>query len=283
MNCFGPDEIIDITIKKGTEKSQMPRKKIEVLAFLGGAFIALGYLAYVRVSGNLPSEWGSLPHFLGASVFPIGLILILLGGGELITGNMMAVAAAWFSNKITFLNLLKNWGIVTFFNFLGAIFVAYMFGHIVGLTEGEFLEKTVMTAQAKVDSSFIEAFISGIGCNWLVGISVWLCFGAKDFAGKILAIWFPIMTFVLIGFQHVVANFFIVPAAIFAGKLTWLAFLQNIIPVWLGNAVGGAVFVSGLYVLAYKKFEERDEEVTKHKRETIFNQASPKKGEKIHS
>ncbi|WP_042354885.1 formate/nitrite transporter family protein [Bacillus rubiinfantis] len=251
MNGLSPDEIFEVAVKKGTEKSKMSSLKVMILSFLGGAFIALGYLAYIRVSGNMPKEWGSFSHFLGATVFPIGLILILLGGGELITGNMMAVGIAWCAKKVSFLKVLKNWGIVSIFNFIGAVFVAYFFGHLIGLTEGIFLEKTISTAQAKIDATFVQAFISGIGCNWLVGMSVWLCYGAKDAAGKILAIWFPIMIFVLIGFQHVVANFFIVPAAIFVGQASWMEFLINIIPVWLGNAVGGAVFVGGFYALAY--------------------------------
>jgi len=271
MSYYNPNEIVDIAIVKGIEKTKMSKKKISILSFIGGAFIALGYLAYIRVSGNLPAEWGGLPHLIGASVFPIGLILILLGGGELITGNMMAVGAAWFSRKISIRDLLKNWFLVSFYNCVGAIFVAYVFGHVIGLTEGIFLEKTVLTANAKVDASFLAAFISGIGCNWLVGMGVWLCYGAKDYAGKILAIWFPIMIFVLIGFQHVVANFFIIPAAIFVGELSWIDFLFNIIPVWLGNAVGGALFVGGLYVMAYQEKAEK-QQIIKAKEEKLFTQ-----------
>lgn len=262
---------MDVAIAKGIEKTKMSTKKISILSFIGGAFIALGYLAYIRVSGNLPAEWGGLPHLLGASVFPIGLILILLGGGELITGNMMAVGAAWFSRKIPISDLLKNWFLVSFYNCVGAIFVAYVFGHVIGLTEGVFLEKTLSTANAKIDASFLAAFISGIGCNWLVGMGVWLCYGAKDYAGKILAIWFPIMIFVLIGFQHVVANFFIIPAAIFIGELSWIDFLINIIPVWLGNAVGGALFVGGFYVMAYQEKAEKQQHI-KAKEEKLFTQ-----------
>jgi len=253
MSYYNPNEIADISIKKGVEKAGASYASMAVLGFLGGAFISLGYLAYIRVTGTMPHEWGSLVTLVGAAVFPVGLILVLIGGGELLTGNMMAVAMAYFAKKIKFSQLLRNWLLIAWFNFLGALFVAYFFGHFVGLTEGDFLEKTVHTAEVKVNDPFWVAFVSGIGCNWLVGIAVWLCYGAKDIAGKILAIWFPVMTFVLIGFQHVVANMFIIPAAIFAGHLSWSDFLPNIVPVFLGNAVGGAVFVSLLYYLAYKK------------------------------
>lgn len=259
MSSYSPNEIMNIAVDKGIEKANMSLLKMALLGFLGGAYISLGYLAYIRVSAGLPVEWGTLPHFIGASVFPIGLILILLAGGELITGNMMAVAASWFAKKVSFKSLLKNWGLITLFNLIGALFVAYFFGHVIGLTEGAYLEKTVATAQGKVDAAFFEAFISAIGCNWLVGLGVWLSFGTKDFAGKIFAIWFPIMIFVLIGFQHVVANFFIIPAAIFAGELSWLAFLQNAVPVWLGNALGGAILVGAIYVYAFKPQKQAED------------------------
>jgi len=255
MNYYNPKEIADVAIQKGTEKANASNVAVAVLGFLGGAFIALGYLAYIRVTGTMPHEWGSLVTLIGAAVFPVGLVLILLGGGELLTGNMMAVSIAFFAKKIKFSKLLRNWLLITLFNFLGALFVAYFFGHYVGLTEGDFLEKTIHTAEVKVNDPFWVAFVSGIGCNWLVGMAVWLCYGAKDFFGKILAIWFPVMTFVLIGFQHVVANMFIIPAAIFTGELSWASFLPNIIPVFLGNMVGGAIFVSLFYYLTYKKNE----------------------------
>jgi len=115
-------------------------------------------------------------------------------------------------------------------NFIGAIFVAYLFGHVLGLTEtGPFLTKTVAIAEAKIDETFIQSVISAVGCNWLVCLGVWLAYGSDDIGGKILAIWFPIMGFVAIGFQHVVANMFVIPAAIFAGHFSWGEFIFNFI------------------------------------------------------
>ena len=104
----------------------------------GGAFISLGYLLDIHVIGTMPKYWGSFSSFLGAAVFPIGLILVILAGGELVTGNMMTVSMAWFQKKITLFYFIRNLVIVTFSNFIGAVFVAYFFGHIVGLTEGAF-------------------------------------------------------------------------------------------------------------------------------------------------
>ncbi|MGO2265615.1 formate/nitrite transporter family protein [Vagococcus salmoninarum] len=250
---YSPEEILETSILMGTKKVHKSLQAKLVLGFIGGAMISLGYLAYVRVISSVAAEWGSFATFIGATVFPVGLIVILLGGGELITGNMMAVASAWFGKKITGKELIINWLTITAANFVGALFVAYFFGHIVGLTgTGVYLEETITIAQAKIAATPLQAFISGIGCNWFVGIALWLCYGAKDGAGKILAIWFPVMTFVAIGFQHSVANMFIIPAAIFEGQATWLQFIQNVIPVYFGNIVGGAVMVSGLYFLGLK-------------------------------
>lgn len=255
MAFLKPDEIAQLTAETGTKKANLPIQSVLPLGFLGGAFISIGYLLDIRVTASLPKDWGTFGSFLGASVFPLGLILIILAGGELLTGNMMAVSMAFFSRKISFSRLLVNWMWITVTNFIGALFVAYVFGHLAGLTsEGPFLAKTVAFAQGKVSEGFWQSFFSAIGCNWLVGLAVWLAYGASDMGGKILAIWFPIMGFVAIGFQHVVANMFVIPAAIFAGQLNWEQYWLNFIPVFLGNAVGGSIFVSLLYITAYRPY-----------------------------
>ncbi|WP_318505978.1 formate/nitrite transporter family protein [Bacillus sp. T3] len=254
MAFFKPEQIANITVENGKKKTQYSLLKSIILGFQAGAFISLGYLLFIRVTAPLTGEIAGISSILGAALFPIGLILTLIAGGELLTGNMMAVPLAWLARKITVKQLLVNWTIITVSNFIGALFVAYVFGHIVGLTETDmFLEKTVSIAEHKLEASFIQAFFSGIGCNWLVAAAVWLSYGSEDMTGKILGIWFPTMTFVAIGFQHVVANMFVIPAAIFAGHFTWLEYLHNFVPVFLGNAVGGSVFVAVAYYHAYKK------------------------------
>lgn len=249
-----PKEIAEYTVKSGYNKANLPIHSMIALGFVAGAFISLGFLLDIRVIASMPKEWGSFANFIGAAVFPVGLILVMIGGGELLTGNMMAVPISRFAGKISTIYCLRNMIVITLSNFVGAIFVAYFFGHVVGLTEtGAFLAKTVDIAEHKVHDTFIQAFISGIGCNWLVALAVWLSYGAKDITGKILAVWFPTMAFVAIGFQHVVANMFVIPAAIFAGHLSWAQYFQNFVPVWLGNLVGGAIFVGGIYYMAYLK------------------------------
>lgn len=256
MGYSKPEKIMEITIENGVKKSNYPLLQTLILGFEAGAFIALGYLLFIRVTATLTGNVEGLSSLIGASVFPIGLVLTLLAGGELLTGNMMAVPIAKMANKISTRQVIYNWFLVTVSNFVGAIFVAYFFGHLVGLTEtGPFLERTISIADHKLEATFLQAFISGIGCNWLVAAAVWLSYGANDMVGKITGIWFPTMAFVAIGFQHVVANMFVIPAAIFAGHFTWLAYVENFIPVFLGNAVGGSVFIAMAYWHAYKKNE----------------------------
>lgn len=148
---------------------------------------------------------------------------------------MMLMPIAWFARQISACSVLRNWFWVTIANFIGSIAVAWFFGHMLGLTEGDFLKKTVAVASAKVNADFLHAFISGVGCNWLVCLATWLAFASKDVVGKIFAMWFPVMAFVAIGFQHVVANMFIVPAAIFAGYLSWGEYLPNFVAVFLAT------------------------------------------------
>ncbi|MDN4618892.1 formate/nitrite transporter family protein [Paenibacillus sp. PsM32] len=253
MSFYTPQEIMNITAENGLKKSKLPFWTVLILGFLGGAFISLGFLADIRVIGTAPKELGSITGFFGAAVFPVGLMLTILAGAELLTGNMMVMAMSWFAKKITLSQVVVNWVLVLLSNFIGAIAVAYFFGHVVGLTEGDFLAKTLAIAHAKVGEGFGEAFVSAIGCNWLVCLAVWLAYGSKDSVGKFVGIWFPIMAFVAIGFQHVIANMFVIPAAIFAGSdITWTQYVENFVPVFLGNLVGGAIFVALAYFGAYR-------------------------------
>ncbi|KTD83924.1 formate/nitrite transporter family protein [Paenibacillus etheri] len=247
-----PQQIAAVTVENGIKKAHNPLSTVLILGFLGGAFIALGFLLDIRVIAGAPHEWGSIANFIGAAVFPVGLILVLLAGGELLTGNMMAVPLAFMAKKISFWEVVKNLVLITLSNLAGALFVAYFFGHVVGLTsDGVYLEKLVEMAGHKLEAGFLPAFVSGIGCNWLVALAVWLSYGADNFSGKILGIWFPTMAFVAIGFQHVVANMFLIPAAIFEGYFSWGEYFNNFVPVWLGNLTGGAIFVAAAYWMAY--------------------------------
>jgi formate transporter len=263
MSYYTPNEMANIAVKTGVKKATTPLLNVLFLGFLGGAFISLGYLFYIRVVAGLPHEWGTLSSLIGAAVFPLGLILVVVAGGELLTSTMMATSIAAFAKKITFKQLAVNWILVTISNFIGALFVAYFFGHLLGFTETDiFLEKTIAIATAKLNDPFWMAFISGIGCNWLVSLGVWISYSAEDTAGKIIGLLFPITAFVAIGFQHVVANMFVIPAAIFAGAFTWGDYFANFVPVFLGNGFGGVVLVAGMYYAAYLRTNTNKSKVT---------------------
>lgn len=247
-----PEQILASTIHIGEHKIEKTFLAKAILGFIGGAMISLGYLLYVRVAASSLAVFGPFSSILGACAFPIGLIIILMAGGELITGNMMAVSAAFFARKIKATDLLKNWLVITIFNIIGAIFVAFVFGHFLGLTgTGIFKEEVIEVAHAKIGVTPLQAIVSGIGCNWFVGLALWLCYGASNATGKLLGTWFPVMTFVALGFQHSVANAFVIPAAIFEGGASWMDFVTNFSLVYAGNVIGGAIFVSLFYYKAY--------------------------------
>ncbi|OON39071.1 formate/nitrite transporter [Izhakiella australiensis] len=252
MSLHSPKEIAAVAIQTGIAKHNVSVSYLLILGFMAGAFIATGFLLDLHVINQLPADWGSFAGLLGASVFPLGIIMTVLAGAELLTGNMMTLPIAWFARQISGFSVLRNWFWVTIANFVGSIAVAWFFGHVLGMTEGDYLKKTLSIANAKVNADFLHAFISAIGCNWLVCLAVWLSFASKDMVGKIFAMWFPVMAFVAIGFQHVVANMFIIPAAIFAGALSWSDFLTNFVAVFLGNAVGGAIFVGLAWYMAFR-------------------------------
>jgi Formate/nitrite family of transporters len=251
---YTADEVKDILIEAGVKKVTKTLEQKIILGFLGGAMVALGYLAYVRIVATTMDQYGGLSSFLGACVFPIGLIFILLIGGELITSNMTVVALAYFAKKVTLKELINNWVFISIMNTFGAIFVAYVFGHLAGFTShGAYAHETFLITQAKLAATPLQAFLSGIGCNWFVGLAVWLCFSAKDLTGKIIGIWFPVMVFVAVGFQHSIANLFVIPAAIFENHATWRQLAINVIPVYIGNVFGGVVCVALLYYRNFRK------------------------------
>ncbi len=251
---FSSTEVLDKLIATGYQKVHQKLLRKTILSFLGGALIALGYLGYLRVVAPAKESFGVAGGLLGALIFPVGLMALILGGGELATGNMMVLPLSLFKKKITLGELIYDFLFVIIGNVLGGIFVAYLFSHYLGLgNQGIYLTELGAIASGKIDPTFMEKFVSGIGCNWFVGLAVWLATSAKDVNGKIWAIFFPIAAFVAIGFQHSVANSFMIPAAIFEGFATWGDFFANLVPVYLGNVVGALVFVAGAYYLSYSE------------------------------
>jgi formate/nitrite transporter len=176
-----------------------------------------------------------------------------------LTGNMALVPLAAYRQKVSLKQLVENFGWVFLGNLLGALFVAYFLADQTGVITAELPKarlEEIATAKGVTETEW-QIFLRALGCNWLVCLAVWMALAADDVAGKILAIFFPIMAFVAMGFDHVVANMFFLPAAIFAGlDITWWDAVHNWIFAFLGNLVGAAVFVAGAYWFLYVKDDE---------------------------
>lgn len=225
-----------------------------LLAIFAGIFIGLGahgfILATAASGSGISATAGKL---IGASVFPVGLIMVILCGAELFTGNNL-LTLALMDKKITGKHLAVNWAVVFIGNLAGSVILAYLLSKS-GLYTADVLAKATAIAQSKASLPFGEAVIRGIFCNMLVVLACWLQAGAKDMIGKIWGIWFPIMLFVFCGFEHSVANMTYIPLGIFLGAdVSWgQLFTGNLLPVTLGNIIGGAVIVPVVYYLAYLK------------------------------
>ena len=201
--------------------------------------------------------WGTLPTLFTGAVFALGLVLTVVAGAELLTGNMAMVPLSAFSGRIKPKLLGLNFTVIFVANLLGSLFVAYFLAVKSGVvTDPLPLERLGAIAKKKaVEETDWQIFLRAVGCNWLVCLAVWMAMAAEDIAGKILAIFFPIMAFVAMGFDHVVANMFFIPAAIFANVpgIDWLDALKNWLFAFLGNLVGASVFVAGAYYYLYGK------------------------------
>lgn len=258
MDFYNSKDVVASLGDKAEAKTKIPFIRLSILGIIGGSFIALGYLSYIRVSGTLPQEWGSFAALLGGCLFPIGLVALTFVGGELATGNMMVMALGVLQKKVNMKHLAYNWLVILVTNCIGGFLVAYFFGHIVGLTEGAFMEKTIVVAQGKVADTPFVAIVSGIGCNIFVCMAVYLGAMGKTYLGKMFGLWFPVMVFVVCGFQHVVANAFIIPAAIFtnASTIQWTQYLSNTFFVFIGNAIGGSLFLA--VPLMFINYQEKE-------------------------
>jgi len=252
----------------GVAKATSPWFTVFVLGILAGAYIGFGGLLSTSVTFDAASRWGvGVTKILGGAAFSVGLMLVVIAGAELFTGNNLMVSSVMIK-EITFSTMLKRWGIVYVANFIGGIIIALVF-YFSGLWktgDSALGVAAVKTAYNKVALSFGEALWRGIGCNWLVCLAVWMALAARQIIGKIFAIFFPIMAFVAIGFEHSVANMYFIPTGILLmngagitnvpgidpGILTWINFLwRNLLPVTIGNIIGGAVFVGMSYWGAY--------------------------------
>lgn len=271
MSSFkSPKETAEVVANTGGAKGSARISDAILLSFLAGAYIAFGgLLAEVANTGMVAAGYPiGLSKFVFGATFPVGLIMVIIAGSDLFTGNCLYMTMGVLKGKASVGGLGKNWVISWIFNFVGALFVAYVLAYMTGIMTADPFKAGAITVastkalggakfmaagKATASLTWSQAFFRGIGCNWLVCVAVWLAVASDDVIGKILGIWFPIMAFVTIGFEHSVANMFFIPLGIFlGGNITWTqAIVNNLIPVTIGNIIGGAIFVAMIYYLAY--------------------------------
>ena len=247
-DAYKPAQIAALIEGAGVAKAALPFGQMLTLAVLAGAFIGFGGAAYLMVmTGVDPTGPAKL---LGGMVFSLGLILCVVGGAELFTGNALMVMAA-VDAKITLPALLRNWGTVYLGNLIGAVGLAVAFSQT-GLLDAPFGETASKAALAKVSLSPMAMLVKGALCNALVCLAVWLTFSARDTTGKILAILWPISSFVLLGMEHSIANMFLIPLGMLSGaEVSVAAAVNALLWVTLGNIAGGAGGVALAYRYAY--------------------------------
>lgn len=285
---LSPAEITAEFVEIGCKKANLSTRKTLVLGILAGAFIAFaaeGSNAAIHTIGSV-----GLGKALAGALFATGLMLVLVAGAELFTGNCLVVISC-AERKNPWKKLIRNWFLVYTGNFIGSLIIAvfiYYSGQF-NFSDGLLGGFTIKTAAYKTGLSFGNAFFMGILCNWLVCLAVWMSFAAKDIAGKLLAIFFPIWLFITSGFEHSVANMYYIPAGIFAkhnpvwlkaakelgvtadklSGLNWSnMFIKNLLPVTLGNIIGGGLFVGMAYWFCFL-YKKEMKTACNHRNQTI--------------
>jgi formate/nitrite transporter len=257
MPFKSPKGIVEAACSAGCTKTELSISKQLVLGFLAGAFIAFGGLLAIVVGKGSPALAEANPglaKFVFAGVFPVGIMLVVIAGSELFTGNCGVITPSCLSGAAKWKGLLRNWGVVYVGNFVGSLFVALFLAYWSGIVNGGALGTAAAgIAEGKVSVGWGALILRGIGCNWLVCLGVWLAIASDDVIGKIWGLWFPIMAFVALGFEHSVANMFFIPLGMFNGASVSVGqfLFSNLLPVTIGNIIGGAGLVGGVYWWLY--------------------------------
>lgn len=255
-----PVETAHAIIQNGRRVLHQKFGRTFVLSLLAGFYIAFGAQLSTVVTQDAARFTGlGISRLLGGSVFSIGLMLVVICGAELFTGNSLLAGAA-LHGEISWSKLAENWVVVLAGNFIGSLFFAWLMFETRLWEQGTVAEQALKIATLKCKLSFSAAFARGILCNWLVCLAVFMATAARDVTGKLLACFIPIMTFVASGFEHSIANMYYIPTGLFLSSelarpdsaLTWQGFIvDNLVPVTLGNIVGGVVFVACAYRYAH--------------------------------
>ena len=270
IGCKNPATVADsLTRTVCVAKTQASALKLTILGIFAGVYIGFGAELAIMVTHDMASFLGvGMAKLIGGAVFSVGLMLVVIAGAELFTGNNLIFLSV-LDRQVGVSRLLRNWTIVYFANLVGSLLlVLLMYWSGLWKTDGGLVgAKALAIANGKVNLTFLQAFARGIMCNWLVCLAVWMAVSARTVVGKVWAIFFPIMAFVASGFEHSVANMFFIPMGLvmkgqtaivatagLADKLSHLTIggmVMNLIPVTLGNIIGGAFFVATLYWVVY--------------------------------
>jgi formate/nitrite transporter len=263
FDAYSPKEIAEQVEKIGVAKARLPLLSMMGLGVLAGGFIGLGALYSTLITSDPNLSFG-ISRLLGGLAFSLGLILVVVSGAELFTGNNLLVMA-WMSRKISTLELAKNWLIIFGTNFVGAVglVLIVLFSHHWAMNGNGVGVQAVKIAAMKVSLPFWEALFKGILCNVLVCLAVWMAIAGRSVTDKVLAIVFPISAFVAAGFEHSVANMYFIPLGILLrgqvsapglanlDQLNWWGLVNNLVPVSIGNIIGGGVMVALVYYIVY--------------------------------
>jgi formate transporter len=261
FDAYSPKDIAERVENIGVTKARLPLLSLTTLGVLAGGFIGLGALYFTLVTSDTSLGFAA-SRLLGGVAFSLGLILVVVAGAELFTGNNLLVMA-WASHRITTKELIRNWILVYLANLAGALGLVFLvvLSHHWQMNNNAVGTTAVKIAAAKAALPFWEAFFKGILCNILVCLAVWLALAGRSVTDKVFAVIFPISAFVAAGFEHSIANMYFIPLGLMlkdripvggVENLSWLGLCSNLLPVTLGNIVGGGVMVALVYYFVYR-------------------------------
>jgi formate/nitrite transporter len=256
-----PKETLQAVYKAGEYKAGLPLHLLMIQSFMAGVYIAMAGQLYLSVGGGV----------IGAALFPTGLIAVVLTSAELFTGDSLVFCAAVLGQRVTVGKLARNWTVAWIMNFAGCLFWAGLLAYLSdALNDAGQVDLAIKVAEKKAHQAWVHIFLKGIGANFMVCVGVWQATCAEEVAGKILALWFPIAAFVMMGFDHAIANQFLIPvgmmygADVSVGNLFWA-----LLPATLGNAVGGGVLVGGVYWYVYEEMAS-SKQIVKRIRDSLY-------------
>lgn len=268
MSICTPSQVAANYVAVGKNKTEQAFGRTVILAVLAGMFIALAAVGSVIATATVTSP--SIVRLIAGGLFPVGLVMVIIAGSELFTGNSLLVIPC-LQKEITVRNMLRNWALVYCGNFIGSLLIVLIVdlsGHW-GMLSGAVAVNTIKVAATKSSYGFVQAMCLGIGCNFLVCIAVWISNAADTVSGKVIGLYLPILLFILAGFEHCVANMYYIPAGLiasthadfaalataagvnFSGLSVSSFLLRNLLPVTIGNMIGGSILVGAFYWYAY--------------------------------